>query len=218
MGLFSFIKNAIQEGIDEAKEELKQEAEEYQKYKNEPVTLEKKAIALACPFREILISSSLAGFAPHLYKLGVLTDKEKDEAKKLLSRDFNISNDENFKKYKDEFINSLNVLISVNKENKDIYSSLVVASASIELYILTAGIDVGYVAWEDVQPAIIKLVETITKQSGTHSWEQFAKRFLEGEKEAGINNVLGRKVMQSRVKWLLSDEESPWINLKWEEL
>ena len=219
MGIFSFIKESIQAGYEEAQEEHNQEVASYLQIKDSPVTAEKRALALACPFRKVLISSKMGGFSPHLYKLGVLDEKEKESTKKLLQRDLDITDMESLHQ------NTMNVILQLFAElendeagDKEVLFDLLVAAASIDLYAITAGIDVGYVTWEEMSPHITMLMEVVLKQSDTHSWQQFGERFLRGERELGFNNALGRKLLESRVEWLLQDEESPWINIQWEEL
>lgn len=210
MGLWQFVKESLKEGYEEAKAEQQQELERYQTIKQAPITLEKKAIAYACPFRKVLMQSHLGDQAPHLYQLGMLSEKEKAETKNLLERDFAIRGGETASKQ--TTIEELEVLLT---EAQAPDYSLVLTSASIQLYILTATVDVDYLTWEEIKAEAARLVEMIENETDTHSWQQFADRFLAGEEQLGINNSLGRKLLKSRVQWLLTDEESPWKVVPW---
>jgi len=47
------------------------------------------------------------------------------------------------------------------------------------------------------------------------SWEEYAEAYLRGEKTDKTNNALGRKILESNTKALLSKEESPWKVVPW---
>ena len=222
MGLIRFIKESIREGYEEAKQEHQQELELYQQIKQEPISLEKMAIALACPFREILMSTNFAGNAPHLYKLGMLTDKEKADTRQMLEQNFAITDATDFQNELNEmaeitFSIAENCQNNRHRDNPD-YVPMYTAMACISLFQILAGIDVEYMKWEKAQPYIDKLVNSILQLDELNSWDKYASYVLKGEEEMEINGVLGRKVIKLRINWLLTDEESPWINMPWNQL
>lgn len=95
------IKQAICEGVAEAREELRQEEEERKKEEanraaereriySEPLSLEKLALAFSCPMREILIP----GDSIRLFQFFALSEGDQKVAGKMLKRDFEIQDRE----------------------------------------------------------------------------------------------------------------------------
>lgn len=215
MGIFKFFKEAFEEGAQEAKQEHAEELALYEELKNSNQNkVEKTAVALACPFRELLISSNLAGKSPHLFKTGMLIEKDKQNAQKMLQRDFDINNIQTLEVNSNEFAQVLN---NIPKEAPE-YSSIQVAISSIQLYIFTAAIDIGYITWEQAKPKIIHYINNILQIKAITSWQIFADYFTRGEETLGLNNAMGRKLIKTRINWLLSNEDSPWLNLNWNQL
>ncbi|GCF94956.1 hypothetical protein NRIC_28470 [Enterococcus florum] len=214
MGLLRFIKESIKEGYDEAKAEHEQGAATYQELKAAPITLEKKALALACPMREVLLSSDMGGFSPHLYKLGMLDSKQKKEARDLLARDFDIYGKEEIEH--NQLIQARQKLFAEwEKDDQEVDTATLLTLANVHLYILTTAIDADYITFDQVQTDISTLVDTLTQKLHVDSWQTYAALFKQGEEQLAINNRLGRKLIHSRIRWLLEDEESPWVNLNW---
>ena len=214
MGLFKFIKEAIQEGVNEAKEEMAAEKRQYQDIKEAPVSVEKKMVAYACPLREVLISSSLAGSKPHLYKLGMLDDREKKSVRELLIRDFDIHNAQDVKE-KAIALSFSSLITQLESAGDEDGSSVKLALTSIQLYIYAAAVDVEYVTFSEIESDALKMIDKIENECGVDSWAAFAEAFTQGERVLQLNNSLGQRVIQSRIKWLLEDEESPWSAMTW---
>ncbi|WP_392563604.1 hypothetical protein RHO13_09750 [Orbus wheelerorum] len=214
MGIFKFLKEAYQEGVAEGKQELMNELKLYEEIKNNNNIMEKSAIALACPFREIHVSSALANKSPHLFKTGVLTDKNIKAVKKILLRDFDIYDTQTLSINSQKFDETLNLM----DENCDEYAPVIVAVSSIKLHIFTASIDVGFTTWSESKVEITSCIKNILQIEDITSWQKYADYFLLGEKVLGLNNSLGRKLIKTSINGLLSNDDSPWLNLNWNEL
>lgn len=221
--IMAFVQG-IREGIQEDREakrqkELKisEEAEKIKVKEMEEVTgpmdgevslLEQMAIALACPFRAIQISSK--GESPHLQRLGCLDDEEKDSLKKILSRDF-------------EFIFDVDGAKSVGAQMMEHLSDVkdsewgIVMTVSIQLHIITACVDLGYIQFDDYINLIFHYIETI-RNCNLQSWREYANQFLKDEKASKLNRFLGRMLLKYQTGRLLEKEDSPWTNLSWDAL
>lgn len=217
--MFSFLKEIVEsfkEGMEEGREEFVEEeklaVEERNRYelkKKASVTMERRALAFACPMRWHLINSGQGNLEPHLYKLGELKPAEQDSVRKILLRDFDI--DDNA-----DTVDIDNVLIDFSDGfNKDCVADLVFKS-SVELYIITACVDVGYIKFSDYQNDIEFFIGDICS-CNLKSWEEFGEKFIEGEDKYGSNDFCGKKFLEHGVKHLLTHAESPWVNLSWSD-
>lgn len=127
------IKQAICEGVAEAREELRQEEEERKKEEanraaereriySEPLSLEKLALAFSCPMREILIP----GDSIRLFQFFALSEGDQKVAGKMLKRDFEIQDRESLAR---------SVLEFQELDEKSVFI------CSILLYQITAAVD-----------------------------------------------------------------------------
>lgn len=228
--MFKFVKElwgSLTEGINEGIEETKREKLASDGLRESlvrsPLTLEKHALAFACPFREIMIDSSDSGFSPHLYGFGYLSDKEKNSLKGLLIRDFDITDGKTA-------LVAVGSLIGPwtgqdEEETQEQAEALepfrsveyMTFSCSTALYILTSAIELGYLDQKEEEGVMRSLVVAILDLELT-SWKDFGDMFTAGEKIVGINNPVGRKFFKMSIKRLLNDEKSPWVNLPWENV
>lgn len=228
--MFKFIKElwgslteGINEGIEEAKREKLAKDGLKESLIRSPLTLEKHAIAFACPFREIMINSLDSGFSAHLYGFGHLSDKEKDSLKSLLIRDFGITDGKTAlvaigsligpwtdqdKEETQEQAEALEAFRSVE---------YVTFSCSTSFYILTSAIELGYLDQKEEEGVMESLANAILDLD-LNSWEDFGNMFMAGEKIVGINNPAGRRFFKTSIKRLLNDEKSPWVNMPWENV
>lgn len=222
--IMAFVQG-IREGIQEDREakrqkELKisEEAEKIKVKEMEDVTvlmdgevslLEQMAIALACPFRAIQISSK--GESPHLQRLGCLDDEEKDSLKKILSRDFEFTFDVDGAK-------SVGVQMMERIFNVKESGWGVVMTVSTQSHILTACVDLGYIQFSDYTNLVLHLIEAIKNYTILQSWKDYAREFLKDEKGANLNRFLGRMLLKYQTGRLLEKEDSPWMKIPWEAL
>lgn len=216
----------IREGIQEDKEanhqkELKtsEEAEEpkvkevddmIQVQEEQVPLLEQMAIALACPFRAVLITSKGEGESPHLQRLGCLDDEEKESLKSVLSRDFEFTFD--MQDAKSVGVQMMERLFRI-KEN----GWGVVMTVSTQLYIITACVDLGYIQFDDYINLVFHYIETI-KNCNIQSWKDYEHAFLKDEKASKLNWFFGRMVLKYQAGRLLEKEDSPWKKIPWEIL
>lgn len=187
---------------------------QFQNLKHGPVTLEKVAIALACPLRSLMMDSQLAGKLPHLYALGWLDSKEIKRVKRSLQRDFYVDSPKEFLENSQDL--SFNgawlrekAESFVTQEEQRRLGAMVVAYASIELHGLLAGIDVGYASWEQLEPVIIQRVETITSTCEVNTWLNFADHFHDGERQLRFTDF-SECDLSAELYALLKDRDSPW--------
>lgn len=222
--IIAFIQG-IREGMQEDKEERRQEElkklEEQQKLKKEEdemiqaleeqvPLMERAAIALACPFRAIEISSKGKVDSPHLWKLGCLDDEEKSSLKMVLSRDFELIFDE-------EDTDSIGVQMMRCLSRIEESGWGVVMATSIYLHLITACVDLGYIQFEEYRNLIAYYMKELRK-CNLQSWKEYAEQFLKDEKEGKMYKSLVRIVIKYQTGRLLEKEDSPWVNLPWESL
>ncbi len=210
--MFKFIKELIEsfkEGIKESKAELKAEEQaEYQavhelisKFKQQgKPTLENLSLALSCPFRSVLTS----GEPIRLMEFGQLKEKEVESLRKLLKRDFEI-------KDATDVFNVLEELEDAHDEEDNLSRSVFLSG--LNLYILTSSVEVGYIAFEEIEELCREEISFIS--SHVDSWQQFGELFMEGE---CINNAAGRLFLKKNIQLLLKEETSPWYIFSWESI
>lgn len=224
--IIAFVQG-IREGIQEDKEEQRQRKLKISEVAEEPKVkevddmnlkqeeqvplLEQMAIALACPFRAVLITSKGEGEFPHLQRLGCLDDEEKESLKMVLSRDFEFNFDA-------EAAKSIGVQMMDHIFNVKESGWGVVMTVSTQLHILTACADLGYIQFGDYTNLVFHSIETIKNCTILQSWKDYAREFLKDEKAANLNRFLGRMLLKYQTGWLLEKEDSPWTNLPWEAL
>lgn len=203
--MFKFLKelkDSFVEGYNEVKQEL--EDEEMQETQEDKIfievpSLENLAIAFSCPFRDVLISGELR----RLFYFDTLNEKDKNEAQKLIKRDFDIVDEGSLK----DSLNDWNELLPSDEH--------IVFFSSICLYQITTSVDIGYVKFEDYQDVCKRFIKDILMRDNVLSWQSFADEFASGDT---INNVLGKKIIKRSIKSLLQDEDSPWNQIKWEDI
>lgn len=201
------IKQAICEGVAEAREELRQEEEERKKEEansaaereriySEPLSLEKLALAFSCPMREILIP----GDSIRLFQFFALSEGDQKVAGKMLKRDFEIQDRESLAR---------SVLEFQELDEKSVFI------CSILLYQITAAVDLGYASFEDYREECGQLIRDIAESESVNSWEDFSKEFAAGDV---INHALGKKMISRASHKLLKGEDSPWTRYPWEKV
>lgn len=212
--MFKFLKelvDAAKEGLEEGREEARAElaaekaaAEKVRKDIGEikTPTLENVAIALSCPLRSVLTSGSEL----RLFRFNQLSEEERESLKKLLKRDFGITQQGDIEEVIEEW-RSVHVLEGGLAER--------IFLASLNLYLLTSAVDVQYVDFSSVEALCERYASEILYEEDVNSWEKFANLYMEGE---CINNFLGRRYLQKNIDSLLKDELSPWKLLRWEDM
>lgn len=220
--IIAFVQG-IREGIQEDKEEKRQKelqiSEEIEKSRVKEVNdmtqplkevplLEQVAIALACPFRAVLITSKEDD--PHLQSLGCLDNEEKDSLKKVLSRDFEFIFDE-------EDMDSIGVQMMDRLSRVNVNGWGTVMTVSTQLHIITACADLGYILFSDYKNLVAHYIESI-KDCNLKSWKEYGNEFLKDEKKSKLNGLLGRAVLKYQTGRLLEKENSPWVNLPWKAM
>lgn len=219
--MFKAIKNFFKEIREEIKQEEEAknalQKEQLNELLNLPISLERKALALSCPFRSVFVT----GEQPQLFlhKLGILNDKQKAELSKFIKRDFGITDTESCNETLKTFaiIDEIWSLIDQLSERhqKLIQKKGETFSASIGLYILTSCADLEIISFEKYSEIAEKYIKIIKEKN--QSWEQFAENFA---KEDFINHALGKKLLKKEMNRLLNTENtnSPWQILLWEKL
>lgn len=199
------IKQAIMEGLEEAKEEIRHEEaerkkeddkrkEEKEAIYSEPLSLEKLALALSCPMREILIP----GDSARLFKFFALSDDDKKGAEKILKRDFDICDGESL----------AGSVLEFQEFEKSVFIN------SILLYQITSGVDLGYASFDDYREECEQLIREIVENDSVNSWEDFSREFSDGDV---INHAIGKKFISKASNKLLKVEDSPWTRYRWED-
>lgn len=206
------IKEGLQEGMEEARQEVADELDEEEmlsSLKTQVPLLERIAISLACPFRVTQIDTNLEESSPHLYQIGHLDELGKKTLRESLERDFGLP---------DEYANQ-----SVTEQMLDLLTGIdesewgVVLSVSIQMYIITACADLGYVQFYDHIHLVSAYIENL-KKSKLQSWKEYADTFLKEEKEAQLNSIKGRALLTYWTGRLLNGTESPWKAMPWERV
>ena len=200
------IKEAVKEGLKEAEEEVAAEnAAQEQEYlrlcEKEVPDLENMAIALSCPFREVLSEGSFL----RLFQFGKMKETEKKSFQKLLYRDFEIHDQESL----DLGLEKMNYLVESNPESNAVFQ------AAMHLYMITSAVDLGFISFADYEEECKRWIREIVKDENIASWEDFAKEFMDGE---CVNNALGKKLLRKSIEKLLREKESPWLVFPWESM
>ena len=249
--MFKFIKeliSSVKEGIDEAKEEIKEENlaeqkntfidnEENVKEIEKLSYTEKFGTALCAPFRTVFFGDWFSLFKSekedltmplHLYKFGKypqLEEKSK-ELSNLLKRDFAIVDRESSLKMLKAFFDlahiDINETILVTTENAIVDKSMWDMSktgastllSSVSSHIITASTDIGFLDKEEAIELLKRIID-YTKENNS-SWENYADNFIIGEKNVGLNNSIGRKVLSKYINYLKEKKGSPWNNIMWQ--
>lgn len=222
--MFKFFKELIdsaKEGLAEGKAELAQEAAERETARQEgnaalearlaaSSRFENFAVALAAVYRETFASDlreaeEMQRSAVHLLCVDIPA-KEIEPWKKLLARDFSVTEREGAEAAVTEIVHGL------PSQPSDDDLALWIGRAS---HLATGAAAVGYVSAQAALEWLVPAVElAVERFSG---WDNYAQSFLAGEREAPGSNFVGRKLLASMAQKLLESERSPWKTVAWPE-
>lgn len=214
-GFFKTITDAIKEGVQEAKEELAAEqAQELESKKTVMATYPKRSaseqfwVALGAPYREIYIgdlNESEAEVREAIYLVSPLLREEKQaqEVKELLVRDFNIANAADWTREESQWAET---------SSKEMRSLLALHVARIS-WINSAAISVGFTTESEALKVFSPII--LNMQPQFKDWADFGHHFIEGDKQMGDNSFLARKLLARQVTRLLKSKTSPWLSLTW---
>lgn len=220
--MFKFFKemlDSVKEGIAEGKAELAEEEAARQASLQEgnaalkarlaaSSRYENFAVALAAVYRQtfgpdLKEAREAQRSAVHLLCVDIAPD-EVEAWKKLLARDFSVTNAGEAEAVVTEIVDGL------PSQPSDDDLALWIGRAA---HLSTGAAAVGYVsagtALDWLEPAVVLAVEHFD------SWPNYAQSFLAGERNAPGSNVLGRKLLGSVSEKLLEDELSPWKVVAW---
>jgi hypothetical protein len=222
--MFKFFKELIdsaKEGLAEGKAELAQEAAEREAARQEgnaalearlaaSSRFENFAVALTAVYRETFASDlrdaeEMQRSAVHLLCVDI-PPKEVEPWKKLLARDFSVTERENAEAVVTEIVSGL------PSQPSDDDLALWIGRAS---HLATGSAAVGYVSAEAALEWLVPAVELAVKRFS--GWDNYAQSFLAGEREAPGSNFVGRKLLASMAQKLLESERSPWKTVAWPE-
>lgn len=222
--MFKFFKELIdsaKEGVAEGKAELAQEAAERDAVRQQgnaalearlaaSSRFENFAVALAAVYRETFASDlrdaeEMQRSAVHLLCVDIPA-KEVEPWKKLLSRDFSVTDRKSAETVVAEIVGSL------PSQSGDDDLALWIGRAS---HLATGAAAVGHVGANTALEWLVPAVElAVERFSG---WDNYAQSFLAGEREAPGSNFIGRKLLASMTQKLLESERSPWKTVVWPE-
>ncbi|RZI96671.1 MAG: DUF1266 domain-containing protein [Haliea sp.] len=220
--MFKFFKELVdsaKEGLAEAKAELAEEQAAKDEAGRAATSVlidrlaatsprEAFAVALAAPYRQVFLrelSTATREERPAVYlRCMAIPDGEIEDWKKLLDRDFSVTDALGAQTTVADMVDQLDTLDS------DEALALWLVRAS---HLATGSAAVGYVpvgeALEWLAPALQAAIDNF------NDWESFGQAFLAGEPTAPGSNVLGRKFLAGAVDSLLKDPLSPWVGDTW---
>ena len=224
--MFKFFKelvDSVKEGVAEGKAEVAQEEAARQQAlqaalqeSNAPLEarlaassrFENFAVALAAVYRqtfapELRQAQDEGRSAVHLLCIEI-PPKEVESWKKLLARDFSVTNGEEAQAAVTEIVNGL------ASQPSDDDLALWTGRAA---HLATGAAAVGYASAEAALDWLEPAAELAVEHFG--SWDSYAQSFLAGERNAPGSNILGRKLLASVAEKLLQDERSPWKTVAW---
>lgn len=220
--MFKFFKelvDSVKEGMAEGRAELAQETadrEAAQQENNAALAarlaassrFENFAVALAAVYRQtfgpdLKEAHEAQRSAVHLLCIGIAPN-EVEAWKKLLARDFSVTNGEEAQAAVAEIVDDL----ASQASNDDL--ALWTGRAA---HLATGAAAVGYASAEEaldwLEPAVELAIDRFT------GWDNYAQSFLAGERNAPGSNIVGRKLLASVAEKLLADELSPWKTVAW---
>lgn len=219
--MFKFFKelvDTVKEGMAEGRAELAQEAAERQAARqagNDALEArlaassryENFVVALAAVYRETfapdLQEAREAGRqAVHLMCVGIPA-KEVEAWKKLLARDFSVSN-------REEAETVVAGIVGELSSHADDDLALWIGRAS---HLATGAAAVGHASAEEALAWVAPAAGLAVERFG--SWESYSQHFLAGERNAPGSNFVGRKLLASVSEKLLADDLSPWKTVAW---
>lgn len=224
--MFKFFKELVdsaKEGLAEAKAELAEEAAAEQAGKaaalqaaNAPLLArlaaappaEVFAVALAAPYRQVFLrelGTARLEERPAVYlRCTDIPEKETGDWKKLLERDFSVTDAFSAQIAVEEIADKLDGL------EDDAALALWLVRCS---HLATGAAAVGYVTPEKAVAWLAPVLQSAVDNFA--DWETYGACFLAGEPDAPGSNVLGRKFLAGAVDSLLKDDLSPWVTERW---
>ena len=217
--LFKELIDSVKEGMAEGRAELAQEAAEREaKLQETGAALDARlaassrfenfAVALAAVYRETFASDlreaeEARRSAVHLLCIGI-PDKEIEPWKKLLDRDFSVTDGESAE------ATVATIAGDLPSQPNDGDLALWIGRAS---HLATGAAAVGHVEAHTALAWLVPVVElAVERFSG---WDDYARSFLAGERDAPGSNFVGRKLLASATEKLLENERSPWKTVAW---
>ncbi|QSI29175.1 DUF1266 domain-containing protein [Variovorax sp. RKNM96] len=220
--MFKFFKelvDSVKEGMAEGRAELAQETadrEAAQQENNAALAarlaassrFENFAVALAAVYRQTFApdlkeAHEAQRSAVHLLCIDIAPN-EVEAWKKLLTRDFSVTNGEEAQTVVAEIVDDL-----ASQASEDDLALWTGRAA----HLATGAAAVGYASAEEaldwLEPAAELAIERFT------GWDNYAQSFLAGERNAPGSNIVGRKLLASVAEKLLADELSPWKTVAW---
>lgn len=220
--MFKFFKelvDSVKEGMAEGRAELAQEAADREAAQQETNAalaarlaassrFENFAVALAAVYRQTFApdlndAREAKRSAVHLLCIGI-PPNEVEAWKKLLARDFSVTDGEEAQATVAEIVDDL----AAQAGNDDL--ALWTGRAA---HLATGAAAVGYASAKEaldwLEPAVELAIERFT------GWDNYAQSFLSGERNAPGSNIVGRKLLASVTEKLLADELSPWKTVAW---
>ncbi len=242
--------DAVKEWMDEWENEL---LEEENQAKEQAALLAEKLKSLSmeevyitilwAPYRELFIPDLTRAHIDErpAYRLCTtdISEDKREEAKKLIERDFDVSDAESFESEffhiqtsirslllsKNEDAMSLlsNDNFSFSPEEARILEKLVLDNLSESKtnlwllsmrlsrlsYMTSTSVWLWYVSLSDVQNELITTIKIVYPL--IKDWNEYGQSIIVWEKEDGTNNIVGRKLIANEVKNLLQDKNSPWL-------
>jgi hypothetical protein len=220
--MFKFFKelvDSVKEGMAEGKAELAQEAadrEAVQQKTNATLAtrlaassrFENFVVALAAVYRQTFApdlddAREAQRSAVHLLCIGI-PPAEVEAWKKLLARDFSVTNGQEVEIAVAEIIDDL-----ASQDSDDDLALWIGRAAHLATGAAAVGHSTPEEALDWLEPAAELAIERFS------GWDDYAQRFLAGERNAPGSNIVGRKLLASVTEKLLADELSPWKAVAW---
>ncbi|MBJ2159475.1 DUF1266 domain-containing protein [Variovorax sp. IB41] len=220
--MFKFFKelvDTVKEGMAEGRAELAQETADREAALQETNAALAARLAASSPFENFAVALAAVyrqTFAPdlkeaheaqrsavHLLCVGIPPD-EVEAWKKLLARDFSVTNGPEAEAAVAEIVDDL----ASHSSNDDL--ALWIGRAA---HLATGAAAVGHSTAEEALDWLEPVAElAIERFSG---WDHYARSFLAGERNAPGSNIVGRKLLASVAEKLLADDLSPWKKVAW---
>lgn len=206
--VFKFFKglaDAVKEGLEEGRAEARQEAAQAEADQGAELQRladidprERFCASLAAPLRRLFIDD-----APHYLASMDLPEAKRPEVAQFLERDFDVSD-------------GADLAERVADLSAPLQASEAIDTAALALctcrmaYMASAAVGLGYVTREQALELVQAPLELCARR--IDGWAAYGALYLEGEKQDGTNNLLGRKVMASQVNRL---QEEFWPHVPW---
>ncbi|MGE8380608.1 MAG: DUF1266 domain-containing protein [Sphingobacterium sp.] len=245
--MFKFFKellSAAKEGVNEAREELAQEAE-LDKAKSPQINNkdmlnnipygEQFGTALGAAFRVIVFGDWFTVFGSagddgtypiHLYQFGNYPKQAeyRDELVKLLKRDFAITDIESCLQILAAYFNLLGIktggTVLEGREDQIDSRSWDISKPGVDALVITVSSHITTAA-ADIgylpKSAALDILKNLSSYARSHfkDWHTFSEKFLEGEHYVGLNNKIGKSYLKRYIGYLREKIGSPWNNIDW---